>query len=426
MNRTHDPQARTWVPHAPDTHFPIQNLPFGIVADDGGGQRIAVRVGDFALDLPALADHGLIDPEWVPHSNVLDYMRIEHLPLIREALFDLLAAGNPRLRDDARVRERVLLPLERLRTMRPFSIGAFVDFYSSEYHASNVGRMFRPTMDPLLPNWKHLPVAYNGRASSVLPSGVPIVRPKGQTKPADSDLPVFGPTRELDYELEIGFFLGQENPYWRPISTDEAESFIFGLVLVNDWSARDIQRWEYQPLGPFLSKSFATTISDWVVTLDALEPWAVDGPKQDPEPLPYLRCTQPWHYDIHLEVSIQSARMTQPQVVTRTNYRHMYWNMAQQLAHATVNGTHVSEGDLYASGTISGPDPDSLGCMLELTWKGERPITLEETGETRVFLEDGDTVVMTGWCQGDGYRVGFGECRAKVVADRDALFKEFA
>jgi fumarylacetoacetase len=309
--------------------------------------------------------------------------------------------------------------------MRPFSVGAFVDFYSSEHHASNVGKMFRPQGDPLLPNWKHLPVGYNGRASTVLPSGIPIVRPCGQSKPPDAETPVFGPSKALDFELEMGFFLGAESPFWRPIPADEADQFIFGLVLVNDWSARDIQAWEYQPLGPFLSKSFATSISDWVVTLEALEPWACDGPPQDPEPLAYLRTNQKWHYDIQLEVAIQTKRMTRPQTICRSNARHLYWSIAQQLAHQTINGTHVSEGDLYASGTISGPTPESRGCMLELTWRGQDPIVLHETGETRSWIEDGDTVIMRGWCDGTGYRIGFGELRTKVFGTLEALAEAY-
>jgi fumarylacetoacetase len=424
VSRTHDPAAKSWIETPPESDFPIQNLPFGIIATDTQ-QRMATRVGDTVVDLVALADHGLINPDLITFGNVLDFVPLGTLPELRERLFELFEAENPRLRDDERVRAQVLQPVSAVRMMRPFSVGAFVDFYSSEHHASNVGKMFRPQGDPLLPNWKHLPVGYNGRASTVLPSGIPIVRPCGQSKPPDAETPVFGPSKALDFELEMGFFLGAESPFWRPIPADEADQFIFGLVLVNDWSARDIQAWEYQPLGPFLSKSFATSISDWVVTLEALEPWACDGPPQDPEPLAYLRTNQKWHYDIQLEVAIQTKRMTRPQTICRSNARHLYWSIAQQLAHQTINGTHVSEGDLYASGTISGPTPESRGCMLELTWRGQDPIVLHETGETRSWIEDGDTVIMRGWCDGTGYRIGFGELRTKVFGTLEALAEAY-
>jgi fumarylacetoacetase len=296
------------------------------------------------------------------------------------------------------------------------TINAFVDFYSGINHASNVGKMFRPDQPPLLPNYRHLPVGYNGRASSVIVSGEPIHRPKGQTKAADSEMPTFGPTKELDFELEMGFFTGKGSQMGEPIPIAECEDHIFGLVIVNDWSARDVQRWEYQPLGPFLAKSFGTSISPYVVTLDALEPWRIEGPKQDPPVLPHLQNPGPSHFDIQLEVSIQSEKMTKPQVICRSNTKYLYWSFIQQLAHQSSNGTPIEAADLYASGTISGEAEDSFGSMLELCWKGTKPITLTETGETRTFIEDGDIVTMTAWCQGDGYRVGFGEVSAKVVA----------
>ncbi|MER3465954.1 MAG: fumarylacetoacetase, partial [Armatimonadota bacterium] len=260
-----------------------------------------------------------------------------------------------------------------------------------------------------------LPVGYNGRASSVVVSGTKFHRPLGQTKPDSVDAPVFGPTRALDFELEVGFFTGKNNPLGNRISTAEARDYVFGLVLLNDWSARDIQKWEYQPLGPFLAKSFATTISPWVVTLDALEPFFVEPPPQEPQVLPYLRCDDKWAIDIELEVWLKSEQMTRLQRISKTNFRHMYWTIPQQLAHQSVNGTNVRVGDLYASGTVSGEAPDSYGSMLELAWRGERPIRLEETGEQRAFLSDGDSVILRGWCQGDGYRVGFGECEGTVL-----------
>jgi fumarylacetoacetase len=275
--------------------------------------------------------------------------------------------------------------------------------------------MFRPDQPPLLPNYRWVPIGYNGRASSVVASGTPILRPKGQRKPPDADVPVFGPSASLDFELEMGFYLAEGTQIGKRITCAAAEDHMLGLVIVNDWSARDFQAWEYQPLGPFLSKSFATTVSPWIVTLDALEPFRIEGMRQDPEPLPHLRTHGKPHFDIELEVWLQSAKMKSPQLVCRSNMKHLYWSMSQQLAHLTSNGTPVEFGDLYASGTISGEDDGSYGSMLELTWRGAKPLTLQETGETRAFLEDGDTVVMRAFAQGDGYRVGFGECRGTIL-----------
>jgi fumarylacetoacetase len=298
--------------------------------------------------------------------------------------------------------------------LMPFVPGDYVDFYSSIEHATNLGKMFRPDQEPLLPNWRHLPVGYHGRASSVVVSGTPVVRPAGQLTSSEGP-PFHGPTRSLDIELEVGFVTGPGNELGRPIPIDEAREHIFGLVLVNDWSARDIQRWEYQPLGPFLGKSFATSVSPWVVTLDALEPYLTRPRTQDPEPLEYLRTGESWAVDLELEVLLRSAAMSAPQSISRTNFAGMYWTMAQQLAHVTVNGTNVRPGDLYASGTVSGPDPGSYGSLIELTWGGEQPIMLEDGSERR-FLEDGDTVILRGWCERDGQpRIGFGECVGTVV-----------
>jgi fumarylacetoacetase len=299
----------------------------------------------------------------------------------------------------------------------PAVIGDYTDFYSSREHASNVGTMFRGPDNALLPNWLHLPVAYHGRASSIVPNQAAIIRPRGQVLQPGADGPDFCPTTELDFELEMGFFIGPGNRLGEPIPIESAADHIFGLALVNDWSARDIQRWEYRPLGPFLSKSFATSISPWVVPLAALEPFRVPGPSQDPEPLPYLCSSGHWSFDIRLEARLQTAEMAkagyQPALLTQTNFRHLYWNMAQQLAHHTVNGCNLRPGDLLASGTISGTEAGSYGSMLELTWGGERPIILP-TGETRRFLEDGDRLTITGWCQGDGFQVGFGEVTGQI------------
>jgi fumarylacetoacetase len=295
----------------------------------------------------------------------------------------------------------------------PVSVGGYTDFYSSKEHATNVGSMFRDPKNALLPNWRHLPVAYNGRASSVVASGTPIRRPKGQIKPPDAEQPIFGPTRKLDFELETAFIVGEGNALGEPIAIDHAERHVFGLVLMNDWSARDIQQWEYVPLGPFNAKTFATSISPWIVTLDALAPFRVAGPAQDPPPLSYLAQSGEHAFDINLEVNLKPAGAVASKIC-HTNFRHLYWSMAQQLAHHTVSGCNTRVGDLMGSGTISGSTSDSFGSLLELAWNGQRPLALPG-GATRSFLEDGDEVIMTGWCQGDVYRVGFGEVRGEVL-----------
>jgi fumarylacetoacetase len=314
----------------------------------------------------------------------------------------------------AHVVDHHLVPADQVELVLPFAVGDFVDFYASEHHATNLGRMFRPDGDALLPNWKHLPVGYHGRSGTLVPSGASVKRPGGQIQRGE-DPPVYGPTRELDFELEVGFLTGSPNRAGEPIPIERARDHIFGLVLVNDWSARDIQRWEYQPLGPFLGKSFATSISPWVVTLDALEPYRVPATRQDPPPLPHLRLESDHAYDVNLEVALSTSRMKEPVALSRTNLRYVYWTIAQQLAHATSNGATAEPGDLFASGTISGPGPGSYGSLIELTWRGERPIELPD-GSTRTFLEDGDTVVMRGWCEAPGRpRIGFGELRGTVV-----------
>jgi fumarylacetoacetase len=342
----------------------------------------------------------------------------------RHRVFQLLRADNPTLRDDSEFLETVLVAQQEVSMLLPVSIGDYTDFYSSKEHATNVGTMFRGAEDALMPNWTHLPVGYHGRASSVVVSGTNIRRPHGQLQTGDRP-PTFGPSRLLDFELEVGFLVGPGNGLGDPISIGRAQEHIYGLVLVNDWSARDIQKWEYRPLGPFLGKSFATTISPWVVSLDALEPFRCAGPAQDPEPLPYLRSIGQDAFDVHLEVGLQAADMVEPRTVCRSNFRHLYWSMAQQLAHHTSNGCNVRPGDLMASGTISGPSPDSYGSLLELTWGGKNPVELPN-GQMRRFLEDGDTVRLTGWARGDGYRVGFGEAvgrveRSKVNGQRSEL-----
>jgi fumarylacetoacetase len=389
--------------------FPLENLPYGVF-DAGDGPRIGVAIRTHVLDLRAAADR-------LPDSSA-EALAAEtlgpFLGLGRDAWTKARARIKELLSTDRNSLAGALHQLDRVEMRMPFEPGDYVDFYSSIDHATNLGKMFRPDQEPLLPNWRHLPVGYHGRASSVVVSGTPVVRPSGQLKPTDGP-PVHGPTRSLDIELEVGFVTGPGNELGTPIPIDEAREHIFGLVLVNDWSARDIQRWEYQPLGPFLGKSFATSVSPWVVTLDALEPYLTKPPVQDPEPLDYLRTGESWAVDLELEVLLQSAAMPAPQSIARTNFSRMYWTMAQQLAHVTMNGTNVRPGDLYASGTVSGPDPGSYGSLIELTWGGERPITLADGSERR-FLEDGDTVTLRGWCERDGKpRIGFGECIGTVV-----------
>lgn len=414
---------RSFIDVAPDSDFPLQNLPYGVFSTpDQEKPRIGVRIGDFVLDLRVIEHRGLFKSvfgdEHVLCKWSLNKFMSKGRPAwraVRKILTDLLREDSPTLRDDAGLRAEALIPVGRVTMHLPAEIGDYTDFYSSKEHATNVGIMMRGKDNALQPNWLWLPVGYHGRASSIIPSGGDIRRPRGQTKADDAAAPTFGPSRLVDFELETGFFVGPGNDLGRSVEIGSAEEHIFGMVLVNDWSARDIQKWEYVPLGPFLAKNFATTISPWVVTLDALEPFRCAGPAQDPAPLDYLRPPSPRStFDIQLEVAIQSAKMAEAHVICRSNFRHLYWSMAQQLAHHTVTGCNLRPGDLLASGTISGPTPDSAGSLLELTWRGERPLTLPG-GEQRKFIADGDRIVMRGWAQGDGYRVGFGECSGRVV-----------
>ncbi len=422
MNPTNDPALKSFVEVPSDSHFPIQNLPYGIFSRGENDERhIGVAIGDYILDLRVLFAEG-----WLRHpcfrNNTLNgflEMGRELWTNTRTTISQLLRADISTLKDNAPLRERALVPMSEAVLHLPVEIGDYTDFYSSKEHASNVGTMLRGEDNALMPNWVHLPVAYHGRASSIIPSGTPIHRPKGQTLPPTAEVPVFGPSRNLDFELEMGFFMGPGNDLGESIPVGKALDHIFGMVLVNDWSARDIQKWEYQPLGPFLAKSFATSISPWVVTMDALEPFRVAGPKQDPQPLEYLRSVGDSAYDIQLEVWLRGEKMDAAEQICLSNYKHLYWNCCQQLAHHTINGCNLRPGDLLASGTISGPDPSSYGSMLELAWRGTKPLSLAN-GETRTFLQDNDTLTMTGWCQGDGYRVGFGEVTTKVLPSRDS------
>ena len=416
------PTPRSFIEVAPDSHFPIQNLPFGVFKPAQASARVGVAIGDFVLDLSILEELGHFrGPEFQDRRVFLDGALNGFLALGRPAwnkargvIQNLLAAETATLRDDAVLRSRVLHAQKDVTMQLPARIGDYTDFYSSYHHAHNVGTMLRGPENALMPNWKWLPVAYHGRASSIVASGAEVRRPHGQIKPPDAPTPTFGPSRSFDYELETAFLIGPGNALGEPVPIDRATDHIFGLVLMNDWSARDVQAWEYQPLGPFLAKNFCTSISPWVVTLEALESFRRPLPPQDPEPLPYLRAAKDFTYDIQLEACLQTASMAAPHVITRTNFQNLYWSIAQQLAHHTVNGCNLQPGDLLASGTISGPTEESRGCMLELTWRGANPLTLPN-GETRKWLEDGDRLTITGWAQGEGYRIGFGEVTGRVA-----------
>ena len=416
-----EPAARSFVEIAPGSHFSLQNLPYGIFSTSSDRvPRAGVAIGAQVLDLALLEEAGLIAVA-PPGRRVFDHASLNAFIALgrpawtraRARIGALLREDETTLRDNAALRARALVSMDEAELHLPVEIPGYTDFYSSKEHATNVGSMFRDPKNALLPNWLHVPAAYNGRASSVVVSGTPIRRPLGQTKAPDADRPAFGPCRKLDFELELAFIVGAGNALDEPIPIEEAERHIFGLVLLNDWSARDIQQWEYVPLGPFNSKSFATSISPWIVTLDALEPFRVGGPTQEPPPLPYLAQTGARGFDIRLEIALAPAGAPAA-TISRTNARHLYWSMAQQLAHHTVSGCNTRVGDLMASGTISGPTPDSLGSLLELAWNGQRPLELPG-GARRSFLEDGDEVVMTGWCEGQGYRVGFGELAGAIL-----------
>ncbi len=417
-----DSPLRSFIEVPRDSHFPIQNLPFGIFQSKEGKPRVGVAIGDLIVDLSVLEELGHFRlPEFGDRQVFTEDSLNAFLTLgrpawrkAREILQHLLSADTGTLRDDAKLRDRVFHVQKDVVMQLPARIGNYSDFYSSYHHAHNVGTMLRGPENALMPNWKWLPVAYHGRASSVVISGTDVRRPSGQTRPANASAPVFGPSKSFDYELEMAFLIGPGNSLGKAVPIDRATDHIFGFVLMNDWSARDIQAWEYQPLGPFLAKNFCTSISPWVVTLEAVEPFRKPLPPQDPEPLPYLRAKDDFTCDIHLEAHLQAASMDAPHIITRTNFQNLYWSIAQQLAHHTVNGCNMQPGDLLASGTISGPTEESRGCMLELTWRGANPLKLPN-GETRKWLEDGDRLTITGWCEGDGYRVGFGEVSGRVL-----------
>jgi fumarylacetoacetase len=432
MNATHDPSRRSWIESAndPDTDFPIQNLPFGVFSRHGRPRSVGVAIGSMILDLTACGEAGLLEQtaalECCSKSSLNQLMNLssDELSALRAQISSLLTEGSEAAQRAPAHQHKILVGMGHATLHLPAEIGDYTDFYASVSHATNVGSMFRPD-NPLLPNYKYVPIGYHGRASSIVPSGTPVRRPAGQTKAQDAAEPSFGPSKMLDYESELGFYIGRGNDLGAPIRIDEAAQHIFGFTLVNDWSARDIQAWEYQPLGPFLAKNFATTVSPWVLTLEAAEPYRTSVPPRpdgDPQPLAYLHSDadqKAGAFSVTLEVYLSSAKMRSenipPVLLSRAPFRNMYWTAAQMLAHHASNGCNLRSGDLLASGTVSGDDERSRGCLLELTWRGSKPLTLP-TGEERKFLADGDEVLMKGYLEADGRpRLGFGECRGTIL-----------
>ena len=409
----------SWIDISANSDFSIENIPFGIYSTNNG-PRAATRIGDTVVDLDVLHKAGLFSglnlPEEVLNQSTLnDFIELGKpvTNATRARIQELFNADNGELRDNESLRVDALWNLNEVQMHMPVRVGDYTDFYSSREHATNVGIMFRDPTNALLPNWLHIPVGYHGRASSIVVSGTPIHRPKGQTKADDADVPSFGPCRLLDFELEMGFVVGKSNKMGTAVSVEDAEDHIFGMVIFNDWSARDIQKWEYVPLGPFLGKNFASSVSPWIITMEALEPFRSASPKQKPSVLPYLEQKKDHNFNINLEAIIETPEGVS-KTVSNSNFKHMYWSMAQQLAHHTVNGCNMNVGDMCASGTISGPTEDSYGSMLEISWKGTKPVSMPD-GTERRFIQDGDSVIMKAFCEKDGKRVGFGEVRSKVL-----------
>ncbi len=415
-----NPDRESWLHVDKHSDFPIQNIPFGVFLTRNDIITIGTRIGDTAIDLGALHQLGYF--EGIPLTDDIflqdtlnDFIADgrQTWRAVRNRIAEIFDIENNTLKDNLKHKEIVLFRLDEIEMQLPVEIGDYTDFYSSIEHATNVGTMFRDPDNALLPNWLHIPVGYHGRSSSIIPSGIPVHRPQGQTLPKGATEPVFGPSKLVDFELEMAFITTAANDLGESIPIEEAEEYIFGLVLFNDWSARDIQKWEYVPLGPFLAKNFASSISPWIVTLDALEPYRVKGPKPVKPQLEYLQYKGKKSFDINLEVAIQ-PKGAKETVVSKSNFKYMYWNMSQQLAHHTVNGCPVNSGDMMGSGTISGPTEDSYGSMLELTWRGEKPIKMKD-GTERKFINDYDTVIMRGYCENDGTRIGFGEVKTELL-----------
>lgn len=424
MIPANNPNLKSWVEVPQNSDFPIQNIPFGVFKTEQLSARVGTRIGDSVVDLKSMFVLGYL--ENLPFqmedfdSSSLNNMMRHGKKVVRELrnrISKLFDANFPDLQNNDHHVSQVLVDANTVEMLLPAEIGDYTDFYSSREHATNVGTMFRDPANALLPNWLWLPVGYHGRSSSIIPSGVDIHRPMGQTKPNPDENPIFGPSQRVDFELEMAFLTFDGKPLGQRIKAEEAEDYIFGLCLFNDWSARDIQQWEYVPLGPFLAKNFASSISAWIVTLDTLEPFRVDNPKQEPEVLSYLKYDKPASYDIHLQVAIQPQNAAET-VVCNSNFKYMYWTMVQQLTHHTVNGCNIRRGDMLGSGTISGPTPDSYGSMLELAWKGTKPVQMND-GTERKFIQDNDTVIMRGHCEKNGVRIGFGEVKTKLLPTID-------
>jgi fumarylacetoacetase len=415
-----NPNRKSWLETPSNTDFPIQNIPFGVFLTKENVVTVGTRIGDFAIDLGALQQLNYFEgidltDDMFMQDTLNDFISDgkKTWRLVRNRIADIFDAQNPKLRDNKKQRDFVIFKIDEVEMQLPVLIGDYTDFYSSKEHATNVGKMFRDPENALLPNWLHIPVGYHGRSSTIIPSGIPVHRPMGQLMTDGATTPVFGPSRLIDFELETAFITTDANVMGENIPIHEAEDYIFGMVLLNDWSARDIQKWEYVPLGPFLAKNFATSISPWIVPLDALEPFRTKGPKQDPTPLPYLQQKGKHTFDINLEVAITPENGL-PNVVSKSNFKYLYWSISQQLAHHTSNGCRVNSGDMMGSGTISGSTPDSFGSMLELTWSGKNPIKLND-GTERKFINDNDTVIMTGFCENTDVRIGFGEVSSKLL-----------
>jgi len=416
-----NPTRKSWLKVEQGCDFPIQNIPFGVFFTKDDIITIGTRIGEYAIDLGAFHQLGYFDgipltDDMFMQDSLNDFISDGRKTwrLVRNRIAEVFDAENSILRDNAKNREIIIFDVNEVEMLLPINVGDYTDFYSSKEHATNVGVMFRGKENALMPNWLHMPIGYHGRSSSVVVSGTPIHRPYGQSIPKGEDSPVFGPSKSLDMELETAFITTDANNLGEPISIDEAGEYIFGMVLLNDWSARDIQKWEYVPLGPFLGKNFASTISPWIVTMDALEPFRCESPKQDLKPLPYLQQKQLDNsFDINLEATLETEN-GDLNVLSKSNFKYLYWTMEQQLAHHTVNGCIVRSGDLMGSGTISGPTKNSYGSMLELSWAGKDPITLKD-GSTRVFFNDGDHVILRGYCNNDKVRIGFGKCTGKIL-----------
>ncbi|MFT4543885.1 MAG: fumarylacetoacetase [Bacteroidia bacterium] len=410
----------SWIEIPGNSDFSLANIPFGI-GKAGGKTFAATRIGDSVINLSALDNAGLFDGLSLPDGVLTQPTLNDFIALgksvtnpTRTRIQELFSADNSKIRDNEALLNDAIMALDEVKMLLPVRVGDYTDFYSSREHATNVGTLFRDPANALFPNWLHLPVGYHGRSSSIVVSGTPIHRPKGQTKADNADVPSYGPCRLLDFELEMAFIVGKSNKLGTSVSVENAEDHIFGMVVFNDWSARDIQKWEYVPLGPFLGKSFASSISPWIITMEALEPFRTPSPKQDPKVLPYLEMKKEHNFDINLEAIIETPK-GDAKTVSNSNFKYMYWSMAQQLAHHTVNGCNMQVGDMCGSGTLSGPTPESYGSMLEISWKGTKSVTMPD-GTERKFLQDGDSVIMKAFCEKDGNRVGFGEVRSKVLS----------